>query len=368
MRSASTFFATRRRALSFPRDCRREAFPSACWIIAKSSSAASGIPHRIFRSISAKCWSDWRNTCVSSTNCRFRSRHVQLSNANPLLRISAGQKPAPLFSRFFVSSMGPSCRKSPKRTICIPPKGLLFCLTADMCSDTLSRNSPSTMLTSSIIRTSYDLITDCLSGFGKPSQLTHLGKPKPATWWMVAPSIASAARPVGAVIPTTLPISFSSLLRISLNRTDLPVPPTPVTKTFFPSSTRSSARCCSWLSCWAWSSSITLIRARPSTISCTSCAPAPWIGEVLGEVRGAMPCAGLTLMVTTPRALRARRGVPSSETKSRVRANLSGSPKNVAFSCVGRAPRRRFRARECLASTPERTWASPARRKGFGRW
>mmetsp|Transcript_10774 Transcript_10774/g.49560 ORF Transcript_10774/g.49560 Transcript_10774/m.49560 type:complete len:269 (-) Transcript_10774:1245-2051(-) len=159
-----------------------------------------------------------------------------------------------------------------------------------MCSDTLSKNSPATMLTSSIMRTSYDLITDVLSWLAIPRLLTHLGKPNPATLWMVDPSIASAARPVGAAMPTTFP-SNSSLLLISRSSTDLPVPPTPVTKMFFPSSTRSSARCCSALRLGALSSA-SVILSRLSITSATSLAPAPRIGEAMDGI----PCAGLPFM------------------------------------------------------------------------
>ena len=70
----------------------------------------------------------------------------------------------------------------------------------------------------------------------------------------------------------------------------------------------------------------------------------------MGEFRGAMPCAGLTLMVTTPRALRAHRGVPTRITSQQKKARETGTafhrPLRAARHPAGIAARRYLRGGE----------------------
>ena len=185
--------------------------------------------------------------------------------------------------------------------------------------------------------------------------MTHLIHTCPPCSAARSPSIASAARPT-SVIPTTLPISFSQYL---IHSTDLPVLPTRSKMFSHPTFQRALLLGVELLG--------VVLLDHPHPCQAVDyflhfkCAPAPWIGEVLegrnavhararGDDTAGDPSApGVPIMMTRVRIFLTRR-------------------KMSPFPPVGRAPPRRFRARECLASTPERTWASPARRKGFDRW
>ena len=68
-------------------------------------------------------------------------------------------------------------------------------------------------------------------------------KSKPKAEWIVDPPMFWAATPVGAQSSTSFPIAISRDTALLMAK-DLPVPPSPVRKTFAPAAMRSTARCC----------------------------------------------------------------------------------------------------------------------------
>ncbi|KAH3673085.1 hypothetical protein WICMUC_003918 [Wickerhamomyces mucosus] len=97
----------------------------------------------------------------------------------------------------------------------------------------LSRKAPSSIETSSIIRTlvllHFSLFSGDLLAALNASSLDPLAIPHPENLLMVKPPILTAAKPVDAVTATVFaPYNIFNLSTSSLNKTDFPVPALPV--------------------------------------------------------------------------------------------------------------------------------------------
>ncbi len=107
--------------------------------------AAVGAPMRMLARASANPWSAWRKVRVSTCTEISASLQASASNAN----LASG---SPRFET------GGSCRKSPKKTMRIPPKGAGSMRTIVSTSESFSMNSADSMEISSMMRHRHPMI------------------------------------------------------------------------------------------------------------------------------------------------------------------------------------------------------------------
>mmetsp|Transcript_77024 Transcript_77024/g.217969 ORF Transcript_77024/g.217969 Transcript_77024/m.217969 type:complete len:284 (+) Transcript_77024:3-854(+) len=198
-------------------------------------------------------------SCTKAWSPRWRtgSRRmtVPLWRPQPLQAGASKQKDHLETSR--LASMGGSCRKSPQRSICMPPKPCArSCRISRPTKSRSSKRSGSSMDTSSITSTRVFsqrvrvastfriLLSMYRAGLCSSFNLSPI-IPTPEKLWSVCPPMFTAASPVGAVTATAPGWLFSSSWMMNRSRKLFPVPAAPVMKRFSPRRARSAELRCS---------------------------------------------------------------------------------------------------------------------------
>mmetsp|Transcript_103188 Transcript_103188/g.259904 ORF Transcript_103188/g.259904 Transcript_103188/m.259904 type:complete len:279 (-) Transcript_103188:123-959(-) len=224
---------------------------TSTWHAASSASARS---ERIPRRTSLRTWAK-----SSSEACRTQSRSTTVPRSN-LQRAHAGAWKQNCRAGAARPCTGGSCKKSPQRMSCSPPKAASrrpsrIPRTLDATTSRASKRLASSMETSSITSTVVWRHLAIAAGLFCTLPRSRLGgpspRPTPAKLWMVWPLMLAAAMPVEAVTATCPGYWLSSSCMMYLNRKLFPVPAAPVRKRLSPCSARSAAARCSAVSCSA---------------------------------------------------------------------------------------------------------------------